>query len=104
MAQTSKPKASIGDVEQQIETIRDDILKLKELLIEVGDEKISETGEAVRGEIEELLARAQKLADSTTKKTKEASGTVEDYIEKKPFQSAMIALLVGFFFGSMSRR
>jgi ElaB/YqjD/DUF883 family membrane-anchored ribosome-binding protein len=104
MAQTSKPKASIGDVEQQIETIRDDILKLKELLIEVGDEKISETGEAVRGEIEELLARAQKLADSTNKKTKEASGTVEDYIEKKPFQSAMIALLVGFFFGSMSRR
>jgi len=104
MAQSSRPKASIGEIEQQVKTIRDDISKLKELLIELGDVKVSETGEAVRDEIDELLARAQQLADSTRKKTKDATGSVEDYIEKKPFQSAMIALLIGFFIGSMSRR
>lgn len=104
MAQSSTSKPSIGDIEQQIKTIREDIIKLKELLIELGDLKVSETGEAVREEIDELLSRTQRMADSAQKRTKESAESVEEYIVKKPFQSAMIALLAGFFIGSMSRR
>lgn len=104
MAQSSKSKPSISDIEQQIKTIRDDISRLAELLIELGDSKLSETGEAVRGEVDEILSHTRKIADDAQERTKEAAGSVEDYVERKPFQSAMIALLVGFFFGSMSRR
>ena len=55
-------------------------------------------------EADDLLKRSREAADEATAKAKEAAGSVESYISEKPVQATLIALLVGFFVGSMSRR
>jgi ElaB/YqjD/DUF883 family membrane-anchored ribosome-binding protein len=111
MAQASKSETSAGksnvaaaDIEEQIKTIRDDVANLSKLIMQLGEDKVSEAVKTARDEAEELLNRSRRMADEATDRAKKTAGSVEDYIAEKPIQSAMIALLVGFLIGSMSRR
>lgn len=104
MATSPKPTPTATDVEEQFKTIRDDILKLTTLLKELSENKAGEARKAAQDQAEELLKRSKDVAEEATAKAKEAAGSVEDYISEKPVQSALIALLVGIFIGSLSRR
>jgi ElaB/YqjD/DUF883 family membrane-anchored ribosome-binding protein len=104
MATSPKPAPTATDVEEQFKTIRDDISKLTTLLKELSKNKVGEARKAAQDEVEGLLKRSKDVAEEATAKAKEAAGSVEDYISEKPVQSALIALLVGIFIGSLSRR
>ena len=100
----SKSETGTGDIEEQIKVIRDDVSKLTKILMELGEDKVSEAMKTARGEAEDLFNRSRRMAGEASDRARQTAGTVEDYIAEKPFQSALIALLVGFLIGSTSRR
>lgn len=100
----TKPETKSGDIEDQIKVIRDDVSKLTKLIMELGEDKVSEAVKSARGEAEDLFNKSRRMAGEASDRARQTAGSVEDYIAEKPFQSAMIALLIGFLIGSMSRR
>jgi len=100
----TKSETGTGDIEEQIKVIRDDVSKLTKILMELGEDKVSEAMKTARGEAEDLFDRSRRMAGQATDRARQTAGTVEDYIAEKPFQSALIALLIGFLIGSTSRR
>lgn len=104
MAQTKSQTPTSGDIEDQIKTIRDDIGTLTGLLKQVMEDKAGDAKASAKQEAEDLLKRSQEAADEATRKVRQAAGSVEDYIAERPVQSTLIALLIGLFIGSMSRR
>ncbi len=104
MAEARKTAPSATDVEDQIKTIRDDIATLTTLLQGLAGAKAGEARKAVKDEADDLLKRSRETADEARARARQAAGSVEEYVSEKPLQSALIALLVGIFIGSLSRR
>ena len=104
MPESSSSDTTAGNIEEQIKTIREDISRLTQLFMKLGQDNLSAAGNAARDEAEELLNRSRRAADEVAGRAKQAAGTMEGYIVEKPFQSAIVALLVGIFIGFLSRR
>ncbi len=104
MATAPKSAPTTTDVEEQIKTIRNDISTLTDLLKDLTGSKAEDVRKTVKDEADDLLKRSKETAEEATARAKQAAGSVEDYIAEKPVQSALIALLVGIFIGSLSRR
>lgn len=104
MADGQKSAASAGDVNAQLKTIREDVAKLAELMRDLAGQKADEAKRAAGEEAEKLAGRSRQAAEAAAERARQAAGSVEDYIAEKPVQSALIALLVGVFIGSLSRR
>ena len=103
MAATSKTKGR-EDVDRQFEIIRDDITTLTKLLREIGEEKAGEKRDAALAEAAELLEKSRSAIDDGRLKARQATASVEDYIQEQPLKSALIALGVGFLVGMITRR
>lgn len=104
MAQKPIETATTEHIEAQISTIRNDIATLTGLLKDLASQKVDDVRKTAKGEADDLLKRSREAADEATAKAKEAAGSVEGYISEKPVQATLIALLVGIFIGSLSRR
>jgi len=104
MATAPKSAPTTTDVEEQIKTIRNDISTLTDLLKDLTGSKTEDVRKTVKDEADDLLKRSKETAEEATARAKQAAVSVEDYIAEKPVQSALIALLVGIFIGSLSRR
>lgn len=104
MATTQNNKATTADVEAQIEQIQKDISTLTRLLAEVAGAKAEQTKGMALDQAADLIARTRKNADAVKHKAEGAAHSLEHYIEEKPVQSAMIALLAGIVVGWWSRR
>ena len=110
--QTERRKAMPGttrgrgadELEEQFQVIRDDITKLTKLLQEIGEAKAGETRDKALAEAKDLLEQSRSALDEGRLKARNAAASVEDYINEKPVQSALIALGVGFLVGMMTRR
>lgn len=92
------------ELEEQFQVIRDDITKLTKLLQEIGEAKAGETRDKALAEAKDLLEQSRSALDEGRLKARNAAASVEDYINEKPVQSALIALGVGFLVGMMTRR
>ena len=104
MPEKSDSDATAGNIEEQIKTIREDISRLTQLFVQLGQDNLSGAGKAARDEADELLNRTRRAADDVAGRAKQAAGSMEGYIVEKPLQSAIVALLVGVFIGFLSRR
>ncbi len=104
MAQSPKTGVGTGDIEKQLQTIREDVAKLTKLVTQLGEEKLSQSTKSVREEVESLVSDARKTADETAEKVKQTANSIEDHINEKPIQSVIMALILGLFIGSISRR
>jgi ElaB/YqjD/DUF883 family membrane-anchored ribosome-binding protein len=104
MAQKRSDSPTADDIETQINTIRNDVATLTALLKDLASQKVDEVRKTALDEAEDLLKRSHEAADEATAKAKTAAGSVEGYISEKPVQATLIALLVGFVIGSLSRR
>ncbi len=104
MAQSSKTGPETADLEEQLKVIRDDVAELSRLMKEAGDAKLGKLSASAKAEAEKLVGESKEKLEDIEKQVKRTASTVEDYVAEKPFQSALIALLVGLFIGSMSRR
>jgi ElaB/YqjD/DUF883 family membrane-anchored ribosome-binding protein len=104
MATTGKAAPKSEDIEAQVAQIREDIAKLTQLLGEVVGAKAEEAkGRASEG-AEALIGRAKKRADDARHRVEDAATGIEQYIEERPIQSAMMALLAGIVIGLLTRR
>lgn len=104
MAPPRKTETPVADIDEQIKTIREDISRLTKLMMQLGEDKVSEAKKTVRDEADDLLKRSKHAAEEAAETAKAKVAPIEDYIVEKPVQSALIALLVGIFLGSLSRR
>lgn len=104
MPQTSKGQTTASDVEEQIKTIRDDITKLTRMMVDLGEGRAADAAKMAQSEAEEIIGHAKRVAGETADKARQKAASAEDFVVQKPIQSAFIALLVGIFIGSMSRR
>lgn len=104
MSTSSKPSTETSEIEGQIKVIREDISSLASLLKNVVETKASDTAKKTHDQAENLINRSREAADHATDRARQAAHSVEDYLAEKPAQSALIALLVGFFIGTLWRR
>ena len=99
------PRAHGRDaLDQQFEEIQDDIEKLSTLLREIGAAKAAEKRDAALAEATEVIKKSRLAIEGGRAKASQTTASVQEYIEKQPVQSALIALGVGFLFGMMTRR
>jgi ElaB/YqjD/DUF883 family membrane-anchored ribosome-binding protein len=104
MATTGKAAPKPEDIEAQVTQIRDDIATLTRLLGELAGAKVDEAKGLALDEAEAVIGTARKKAQEARDRVQGAAGTLESYIEEKPMQSAMIALVAGLFIGLLTRR
>lgn len=95
---------SEAELAQQFEKLKADVAELTELLQKVGLEKaegLKEDAKTRAGEYAEMGRRqAEKLSSSAA----DLESDIAAHIREKPLQSLLIASLIGFVFGLLSRR
>lgn len=104
MVQSSKTEPKIEDIEAQMKVIREDIAELSNLMKQAGEEKLSKLSASARVEAEKLVGESKKKIEEIEARVKQKTSSIEDYVSEKPVQSAFVALLIGLFIGSISRR
>lgn len=104
MAKAAKPDDAALTIEEQLQTVREDIAKLGKLLGDLAQAKLDDARKGLENEAEGLLGRSQQAASNAAGMATDSLGAIETRIREKPVQSALIALLVGIFIGSLSRR
>jgi ElaB/YqjD/DUF883 family membrane-anchored ribosome-binding protein len=104
MATTGKTAPKPEDIEAQVIQIRDDIATLTRLLGELAGAKVDEAKGLAMGEAEAAIGRARDRAEAVRDRAQGAAHSIEAYIEEKPVQSAVIALVAGLFIGLLTRR
>lgn len=104
MATTDKSAPKPEDIEAQVAQIREDIAQLTTLLGSLAGAKADEVRGRAAEEVEALVGRARQRAGDAKHRVEDAAGSIERYIEDKPMQSAMMALLAGLVIGLLTRR
>jgi ElaB/YqjD/DUF883 family membrane-anchored ribosome-binding protein len=104
MANVHKSGTGSEDIENQLKTIRADMAKLTKMVGEFGKESVSEQAKGAMDEIREMLESSKRYAGEKRDQAKKTAETVEEYINEKPVQSTIIALIVGLLIGTLSRR
>lgn len=104
MATTPKSSPNANDVEAQIKTIRDDVATLTSLLKDLAEDRLEGAKKVAHDEAEELLKKSKDATRHAKHRARQATSSMEEYIAEKPVQSTLIALLIGIFIGSLSRR
>lgn len=94
----------MDDLEQQFDVVREDLVELTRLFRDIAEAKAGEKRDEALAQASELLERSRATLESGKEKARKSALTVEDYINEKPVQSALIALGIGLFVGMMTRR
>jgi ElaB/YqjD/DUF883 family membrane-anchored ribosome-binding protein len=104
MANAQKSGTGADDIENQLKTIREDMAKLTKMVGQFGKESVSDQAKGAMDEIREMLETSKRYAGEKRDQAKKTAESVEEYINEKPVQSTIIALIVGLLIGSLSRR
>ena len=90
-------RSGVETIQDEIETIGADVTSLGSTLGEVASDE-------VRGMIDSIRQRLDRIADGAGSATRAGVGMVQDTIEERPFISLAVALGAGFILASMLRR
>lgn len=90
-------RSGVETIQDEIETIGADVTSLGSSLGEVASDE-------VRGMIDSIRRRLDRMADNAGSATRAGVGMVQDTIEERPFISLAVALGTGFILASMLRR
>lgn len=90
-------RSGVETIQDEIEMIGADVTSLGSTLGEVASDE-------VRGMIDSIRQRLDRIADGTGSATRAGVGMVQDTIEERPFISLAVALGAGFILASMLRR
>lgn len=101
---TKNGNDTAADIENLIGSVREDIAKLTEVLAQALSAKGAEAKDAAREGLEDALGRGRNLADKLKNDASDAAESLQEVIESRPLVAVLIALLVGFFAGSLLRR
>lgn len=92
------------EIEAQVAQIRDDIATLTRLLGELAGAKVDAAKGLAMDEAEAAIGRARHQAEAVRDRAQGAARSIEAYVEEKPVQSAMMALMAGLVIGLLTRR
>lgn len=101
---TKNGNDSAASIENLIGSVREDIAKLTEALSQALSAKGAEATEAARQRLENALDRGRKVAGELKTNASDAAASLQETIEARPLAAVLIALVVGFFAGSLLRR
>ena len=100
----SKNGGAGADLNEQIATLRRDIVKIADTLSDITAEKVSEIGESAFDKASSAASRGrislERAGDSV--RTLEADAT--DFVRRKPVRSLAIAAGLGLLVGYLTRR
>jgi ElaB/YqjD/DUF883 family membrane-anchored ribosome-binding protein len=101
---TQNEKEAAASIENLIGSVREDIAKLTEALGQALSAKGAEATEAARKRLENALERGRDVAGRMRSEASVATESLQEAIEARPLMAVLIALVVGFFAGSLLRR
>jgi ElaB/YqjD/DUF883 family membrane-anchored ribosome-binding protein len=104
MATANQERATTNDVEAQVKQIKEDLSTLTRLLVQVAGHETEHTKDLALAQAADMIDRSKATAVAARQRVEGAAHSLEHYIEEKPVQSAMIALVAGMFIGWLSRR
>jgi len=93
-----------ADLEQLIGAMRDDIAKLTEALTHAFAAKAHGAADAAKEGFEDVLGRGRAAADRMKGEAEDAAESFHRVIESRPLASVLIALVLGFVAGALTRR
>ena len=104
-----------GDIEDQLETIRDDISKLTQQVTGLVSQTKDEAMAQVRGQARRAKATADSMMSDATATGREAvdafrdvadtfGEAVEDSLKRRPYATLAVVAGIGFLFGAAWRR
>jgi len=93
-----------AELHQAINAMRDDITKLTEVLTQAFTARAASAAEAAREGFEDVLGRGRAAADRVRGDAEQAADSIHRTIEERPLTAVLIALVLGFVAGALSRR
>lgn len=97
-------EADVGDIEAQLEQIREDIALLAKLVTEVGANKAEDYKQRAKRATSEAAEASFSMLDSARDEVRSMERDLENKIRDKPLQSVAIAAGVGFITAFLARR
>ena len=94
----------MSDVQGQFKEVTDEVAALAEMLKEIAASKGEDVRAAAGERLEEIARRAQLLAEKAKTRTRSEFASIEQKITEKPLQSALIAFVLGWLIGMLTRR
>ena len=104
MAKSKVAAGTADELEAQFAVLKDDIARLTAIVGELAKGKVSEVSDAAREEIGDILDRSRKTARNFRDRADTTLSNLEQTIEERPVGSVLVALAIGFFIGSTTRR
>lgn len=92
------------DLHAQIEVLKTEVTKLTGILSELVTGKANETAEAAQAELDQWLKSGRKAAGQARSSAEQATVSLQEAIEERPFAAVLVALAVGYLAGIVSRR
>ncbi|MFT6676714.1 MAG: ElaB/YqjD/DUF883 family membrane-anchored ribosome-binding protein [Sulfitobacter sp.] len=100
----SAKEMTVADLNDQIETLRNDLSTLTGSIAELGKAKKSQLGDAAAHQVEIARQKGLDAADALGHRAKDAQHQAEDFVKTQPATALGIAAGVGFLVGMMSSR
>jgi ElaB/YqjD/DUF883 family membrane-anchored ribosome-binding protein len=94
----------MNDVQRQFKEVTDEVAALAEMLKDIAASKGDDVRAAAGERLEEIARRAQSLAEKAKSRTQSELASLEQRITEKPVQSALIAFVIGWLLGILTRR
>lgn len=89
---------------KDVETLKDDILKLREDLSGIAQSLLEKGKSETEAAKEKLSEGLQDEFQAAREMGKEKVESIEDHIREKPLQSLLIAFVIGLFLGKLFDR
>ena len=100
--------AASGDIQRDLQALRDDFAKLAEQISEILGTKGSAAWQKARSSVDDMVAGAQDSGREAVDAVREVSDNfveaVDESIKTRPYTTLAIAAAIGFFFGAVWRR
>lgn len=97
MARAKSTEVSTEDLAKQIDTLKSDVVKLTEIISELGKSKGQDLKDSAREAGEAQLAKVQQSAQDVARKA-------DDFVTEQPAMALGIAAGVGFLIGMIANR
>jgi len=100
--------AASGDIQRDLQALRDDFARLAEQISEILGTKGSAAWQKARASVDDMVAGAQDSGREAVDAVREVSDNfveaIDESIKTRPYTTLAIVAAIGFFFGATWRR
>jgi len=104
----NKVSATAGDVQDDLESLQDDILRLSSQIGDLAAAKGTEAWKRARRQIDGVLkdanGKGRDVADAAFEARDNLVATIDDAIENRPYATLAVVLAAGFVAGAIWKR